>query len=114
MDENVSRALEVMDAHWAGYATAKQTIRARLVELEAAEMDAAEVLALLPGVYYTDPPDGGDVSVIEQLRRMAKDAARYRWLRDRAGNKILETLKSKFNTRGLDAAIDADTQDGEG
>jgi hypothetical protein len=39
--------------------------------------DAAE---LLPGVYYMDPPDGGDVSVIEQLRRMVRDAARYRWL----------------------------------
>jgi hypothetical protein len=40
--------------------------------------------ALLPGTYYMDPPDGGDVSVYEQMRRMAKDAARYRWLRDEA------------------------------
>ncbi len=37
--------------------------------------------AALPGVYYMDPPDGGDVSVSEQLRRMAKDAERYRLLR---------------------------------
>ncbi|MDT4879307.1 hypothetical protein FQZ97_1149610 [compost metagenome] len=28
-----------------------------------------------------DPPDGGDVSIPEQLRRMAKDAERYRHLR---------------------------------
>ncbi len=40
-----------------------------------------DVLSTLPGVYYMDPPDGGDVSVLEQLRRMAKDAQRYRWLR---------------------------------
>ena len=32
-------------------------------------------------VYYMDPPDGGDVSVSEQLRCMAKDAERYRLLR---------------------------------
>lgn len=39
------------------------------------------VLLALPGVYYMDPSDGGDVQMDEQLRRMAKDAARYRWLR---------------------------------
>lgn len=37
--------------------------------------------AALPGAIYMDPPDGGDVPISEQLRRMAKDAARYRWLR---------------------------------
>jgi hypothetical protein len=36
------------------------------------------VLSVLPSVYYMDPPDGGDVSVLEQLRRMADDAAKYR------------------------------------
>lgn len=35
-----------------------------------------EVTAALPGVQYMDPPDGGDVSVPEQVRRMAKDAER--------------------------------------
>ena len=35
----------------------------------------------LPGVYYMDPPDGGDVSLVEQVRRMSQDAARYRWVR---------------------------------
>lgn len=48
----------------------------------------AEFLALLPGVTYMDPPDGGDVSVLEQFRRMAKDAARYRWLRDQARDAV--------------------------
>lgn len=37
--------------------------------------------SVLPGVIYMDPPDGGDVPISEQLRRMAQDAARYRWLR---------------------------------
>ena len=41
-----------------------------------------EITAELPGVHYMDPPDGGDVSVPEQVHRMAKDAERYRLLRD--------------------------------
>lgn len=36
------------------------------------------VLSVLPSIYYMDLPDGGDVSVLEQLRRMADDAAKYR------------------------------------
>ena len=43
--------------------------------------ELAACAASLPGVYYMDPPDGGDVPVSEQLRRMAKDAERYRLLR---------------------------------
>lgn len=35
----------------------------------------------LPGVYYMDPPDGGDVSLLKQLQRSSIDAARYRLLR---------------------------------
>lgn len=38
----------------------------------------AELFALLPGPYYMDPPDGGDVPLIEQLRRMSEDARKYR------------------------------------
>lgn len=48
-----------------------------------AELDMCA--ASLPGPYYMDPPDGGDVPVSEQLRRMAQDAARYRWLRGDEG-----------------------------
>ena len=50
-------------------------------EVEALRADAQAVAALLPGPYYMDPPDGGSVTVIEQLRRMAADAARYRWIK---------------------------------
>ncbi|HHM5667231.1 TPA: ead/Ea22-like family protein [Pseudomonas aeruginosa] len=74
-----------------------------------------ECASTIPGVYYMDPPDGGDVSVPEQLRRMARDAARYRWLRERD----LETIRQGgvfagmtpenivLNQEDLDAAIDA-------
>lgn len=37
-----------------------------------------ELCALLPGPYYMDPPDGGSVTVLEQLQRMAEDAAKWR------------------------------------
>lgn len=39
-----------------------------------------ELASVLPGVTYMDPPDGGSPTVLEQLRRMAKDAARWRML----------------------------------
>lgn len=42
----------------------------------------AEVTAAIPSVTYMDLPDGGDVSIQEQIRRMAKDAELYRQLRD--------------------------------
>jgi hypothetical protein len=32
---------------------------------------------LLPGVWYMDPPDGGNPSILEQLRRQAQDAANW-------------------------------------
>ncbi|HHJ1391098.1 ead/Ea22-like family protein [Pseudomonas aeruginosa] len=44
--------------------------------------DLKECASALPGTEYMDPPDGGNVSIPEQIRRMAKDAARYRGLRD--------------------------------
>lgn len=38
----------------------------------------SEIAALLPGVWYMDPPDGGDVPITEQVRRMAEDATKWR------------------------------------
>ncbi|CAG9225672.1 hypothetical protein [Burkholderia vietnamiensis] len=43
-----------------------------------AQVSDADVLALLPCTHYMDLPDGGDVSLVEQLRRMAADAQRWR------------------------------------
>ena len=63
-------------------------IRELLAERDALKVENEKLLALerdmsnaLPGVYYMDPPDGGDVSLLKQLKRMANDAARYRLLR---------------------------------
>lgn len=82
---------------------------------ELLEQYLKECASALPGTYYMDPPDGGDVSIPEQIRRMAKDAARYRWLRERD----LETIRQGgvfagmtpenivLNLEHLDAAIDA-------
>ena len=63
--------------------------------------------SVLPGVIYMDPPDGGDVSVSEQLRRMAKDAERYRRLR--AGVYAGTMARAILNDTpiGIDFAIDA-------
>lgn len=59
------------------------TIQVRQVWVLDAEPVAtnAELMALLPGAYYMDPPDGGGPGVLEQLQRMAQDAARFRALR---------------------------------
>lgn len=43
-----------------------------------AEIDG--IARTLPGVFYMDPPDGGSVTLVEQFERMAKDAARWRWM----------------------------------
>ncbi|MGP8812085.1 hypothetical protein ACT03H_27495 [Pseudomonas aeruginosa] len=62
----------------------------------------------LPGTYYMDPPDGGNVSIPEQIRRMAKDAARYRALRQKErGVVVVRNRTSHLFGEHLDAAIDA-------
>jgi hypothetical protein len=55
-----------------------ERLRAENEVLREIERDVSNAL---PGVYYMDPPDGGSVPLGEQVRRMAVDAARYRWLR---------------------------------
>ena len=56
----------------------RDDLRRQLAEARAEREAMANVL---PGVYYMDPPDGGDVSLLKQLQRMSNDAARYRLLR---------------------------------
>ncbi|HFH4657527.1 TPA: hypothetical protein ACGJT5_003280, partial [Pseudomonas aeruginosa] len=57
-----------------------QAILGLIDEVERLEAELSQCASALPGTYYMDPPDGGNVSIPEQIRRMAKDAARYRWL----------------------------------
>ncbi|EPN4461344.1 ead/Ea22-like family protein [Pseudomonas aeruginosa] len=57
-----------------------QAILGLIDEVERLEEELSQCASALPGTYYMDPPDGGNVSIPEQIRRMAKDAARYRWL----------------------------------
>lgn len=47
-------------------------------EIDRLRADMAQIVGCLPGVYCMDPPDGGDVSIPEQVRRMAEDAAKHR------------------------------------
>lgn len=77
--------LAVEDAQRGGdYETAFKAVRAALARVASAayQRDDAiresDIIALLGGSHYMDPPDGGDVSLLEQLRRMAEDAAKWR------------------------------------
>ncbi|EPM0008964.1 hypothetical protein N1H70_000037 [Pseudomonas aeruginosa] len=63
-------------------ATSPDVVLWLIAEVERLEAELSQCASALPGTYYMDPPDGGNVSIPEQIRRMAKDAARYRWLRD--------------------------------
>lgn len=70
--------------------------------------------SVLPGVYYMDPPDGGDVPIIEQLRRMSEDARRYRWLRDEAEGCDWEHIgyqEPAYTDAAVDKAMEAFKQD---
>ncbi|MNJ80762.1 hypothetical protein D3C77_792630 [compost metagenome] len=60
----------------------------------------------LPGVYYMEPPDGGDVSLGEQILRLGKDAERYRWLRD-GDNGYFPEENGLRGGKDLDDGIDA-------
>ncbi|HHK4278322.1 TPA: hypothetical protein ACQTXP_004090 [Pseudomonas aeruginosa] len=62
-------------------ATSPDVVLWLIAEVERLEAGLSQCAIALPGTYYMDPPDGGNVSIPEQIRRMAKDAARYRWLR---------------------------------
>jgi hypothetical protein len=42
------------------------------------QSELAEVYAMLPDSHYMDPPDGGDVTPLEQMKRMAEDARHWR------------------------------------
>ncbi len=93
-------------SHWDGCWKEHQVCAWAEIDRLRAERDA--LAALLPGVYYMDPPDGGQVELIEQFRRMADDAARYQWLRGNGAIWERTAPGHLFDYGiGLDAAIDA-------
>jgi hypothetical protein len=51
----------------------------------------ATYASLLPYSYYMDPPDGGSVTIFEQMSRMAEDAAKWREVHE-------ATEKSKYGS----------------
>ncbi len=65
---------------YAAPVTAAPTLDDELAQDRMSELCKLEsdVLDVLPSVYYMDPPDGGDVSLGEQVKRMAEDAANWR------------------------------------
>lgn len=67
---------------------------------------AEKLCALLPGTYYMDPPDGGSVTVLGQVERMAKDAARYQWLCKTA-------FDSSMTQEQINKEVDASMAQGE-
>ncbi|HHM6046612.1 TPA: hypothetical protein ACRMOD_000342 [Pseudomonas aeruginosa] len=85
-----------------------QAILGLIDEVERLEEELSQCASALPGTYYMDPPDGGNVSIPEQIRRMAKDAARYRALRQKErGVVVVRNRTSHLFGEHLDAAIDA-------
>jgi len=93
-----------------GGATADEGITAMtkrvIAERDALAREVDACAAALPGPYYMDPPDGGDVPISEQVKRMARDAARYRWLRDNPWpDDLSEIIEYQCNAR-WDTAID--------
>lgn len=81
-------------------------------EIHRLQAELAACAAALPGPLYMDPPGGGSVTVGEQIERMAKDAARYRWLLQNSGFSIAENIfgaqsMRDFRDEHLDSLIDA-------
>lgn len=104
------RALDcTFDSYVALLASAKpQEILGLIDEVERLEEELSQCASALPGTYYMDPPDGGNVSIPEQIRRMAKDAARYRALRQKqCGDVVVRDRASHLFGERLDAVIDA-------
>ncbi|MCO6445695.1 MAG: hypothetical protein J5J04_16605 [Anaerolineae bacterium] len=104
-----------------------ERLRAEVVRLTA-EQDA--VSAAIGTNEYMDPPDGGNVSLAEQVRRMRdallaraeaaeKDAARYRtwrtlWTNATAHVAAIEVIAEAATEAQLDAAVDAAIAQKEG
>lgn len=59
-------------------AAAQDRIERLLAEVERLRAFERGVIEAIPGPRYMDPPDGGDVTPLEQVRRMAAEVERLR------------------------------------
>ncbi|HEJ2268215.1 TPA: hypothetical protein SLW25_001540 [Pseudomonas aeruginosa] len=114
IEEITAKAVEHRDGRLSaleravGAETERNQLRAELEEYDDLKADLGQCASALPGTYYMDPPDGGNVSIPEQIRRMAKDAARYRALRQKqCGDVVVRDRASHLFGERLDAEIDA-------
>ncbi|KAA3569926.1 ead/Ea22-like family protein [Citrobacter freundii] len=89
-------------------AASPETMLALLDELEAAEKCMAglgnALCELLPGTQYMDPPDGGSVTPLEQVRRMIAD---YRGRIEELESRTV-TVKLPADYRNDDGSINDD------
>lgn len=82
-DEAISAVRARLEQHAVYFSRSSIEEIVSAVRKAAPAISESDLLALLPGTTYMDAPDGGSPSLLEQLQRMAKDAARYRRLRDK-------------------------------
>jgi hypothetical protein len=97
------------DSDYATFSAALELVRTNAYA-EGRKDEQEELSSVLPGVTYMDPPDGGSPTVLEQLQRQAKDAARYLWLRNhddcdwnvlmRDGGEVLDATIDELMARG--------------
>lgn len=100
-------AARCTDECWQAWKASRAALRVE-DEIDRLKAEIDQCASVLPGTYYMDPPDGGNVSIPEQIRRMAKDAARYRALRQKErGVVVVRNRTSHLFGEHLDAAIDA-------
>ncbi|MEJ1933874.1 hypothetical protein WDZ92_27060 [Nostoc sp. NIES-2111] len=93
---------EGMSLHWTRMALINAFEGARTdAYAEGRKDEQAELASVLPGTYYMDPPDGGSVTVLEQLQRMAEDARKWRECRESALQEF--AMESAQNTRLMEA-----------
>lgn len=82
-------AHEIVDARYIAAASPDRIARL-LAEVERLRAFERGVIEAIPGPRYMDPPDGGDVTPLEQVRRMAAEVERLRGALDALGVAIAD------------------------
>lgn len=77
------RSYRQADAEGVMVYASRQACEEAATALEWHRANLERLIALIPSSCYMDPPDGGDVTVLEQFNRMAQDARSWREQQDR-------------------------------